>query len=762
MKKLYSLLILVFTVVVGNAQIVTIPDANFKAKLIDLGVDSNNDGNIQTLEAEAISNLNLFNSNISDLTGISSFINLQTLNCIQNQLITLEISNMYSLQSLSCGSNSIVSLNLTGLPSLTFFSCTDNTSLTSLTINSMLNLQTVNAYNCSLTSVSIINVPNLNDVYLYNNQLSSININSPSLIILSLNNNNFTNFTSTNLPNLKTLHITNNPLVSFDIINKAIFNNFACDNTYLTALDFYEFPQLGSLRCENISSLTSINIKNGRNETTFQFSNCPNLEYICADNGQITSITNRIALYGYTNCHVNAYCSFVPGGTFYTIQGNNRFDSNNNGCDADDINYPNLRLSFTSGSIFSALIPDTSGAYHYDVQAGTQTFTPVLENPTYFTVSPISANVTFPTSASPFTQNFCVSANGTHNDLEITLFPIGPARPGADAKYKIIYKNKGTTTQSGVVSLDYYDPIEDLVISSPNFDSQSTNTLNWNFSNLLPFERREILVIFNLNSPTDTPPVNAGNGIGYTATITGATDETPNDNTSFLDQTVVNSLDPNDKTCIEGAWLPYYEVGKYLHYIIRFENSGTANAENIVVKDIIDTSKLDIGTLIPLSGSHRFETKISSTNKVEFIFQNINLPFDDANNDGYIAFKIKSLPAVVSGDLIINSANIYFDYNAPITTNTNTINIYNPLSTPDFEFSSVYTLAPIPAKNYLTLTTKQKVVITSVNIYNTLGQLVQVITNPTETFDISNLKTGSYFIKIISDKGIVSSKFIKE
>ncbi len=54
-------------------------------------------------------------------------------------------------------------------------------------------------------------------------------------------------------------------------------------------------------------------------------------------------------------------------------------------------------------------------------------------------------------------------------------------------------------------------------------------------------------------------------------------------------------------------------------------------------------------------------TKISETNKVEFIFENINLPFDDATNDGYVAFKIQTNPSLVVGDSFSNTASIYFD-----------------------------------------------------------------------------------------------------
>ncbi|MBK8601206.1 MAG: hypothetical protein IPN80_12255 [Flavobacterium sp.] len=79
------------------------------------------------------------------------------------------------------------------------------------------------------------------------------------------------------------------------------------------------------------------------------------------------------------------------------------------------------------------------------------------------------------------------------------------------------------------------------------------------------------------------------------------------------------------------------------------------------MKDIIDMSKFDINTLIPIKGSHNFETRISNTNKVEFIFQNINLPFDDFNNDGYVSFKIKTKPSLVIGDTFSNLGNIYFE-----------------------------------------------------------------------------------------------------
>jgi hypothetical protein len=259
----------------------------------------------------------------------------------------------------------------------------------------------------------------------------------------------------------------------------------------------------------------------------------------------------------------------------------------------------------------------------------------------------------------------------------------------------------------------------------------------------------------------DSPGVNSGDDLNYTASINGAIDETPIDNSFVLNQRVVGAIDPNDKTCLEGNLISPEMVGKYVHYLIRFENTGTANAENVVVKDVIDTAKFDINTLIPLDGSHSYVTRINNQNKIEFIFENINLPFDDANNDGYVVFKIKTKPTLVIGDTFSNSANIYFDYNFPVVTNTATTTI-QALANTDFQFNNLFSLSPVPTKDTLTITTKQATLISSISIYNVLGQLVQVTTNPNEDIDVSDLKSGNYFITIFSDKGSATSKFIKE
>ena len=759
MRKYYFLVLglLVFSGV--QAQIVNIPDANFKSKLLAastnnvtayyIKIDTNNNGEIEVSEALKVTELRLWDANITSLEGISSFSNLTYLNCSRNNLNSLDLTSLINLKGLDCSDNQFTLLNqIKGIENLNEFVCTGN-KFTSLDVTGLINLELLYCYANQLTSLDVTGLTKLNTLFCSSNQLTALNV--------------------TGMENLSNIDCSDNQLTSLDVSSLLNIRFLRCSQNKITSLDISNKINLEVLYC-NDNNLTSLFIKNTKISYDpvgifdFEFSNNLNLQYICVNEKQLVEVQNKINEYGYTNCHVNTYCSFVPGGEYYTIQGNTKLDSNNNGCDAADIVYPNLKFSISDETSTGNLISDLSGNYSINVQAGIHTISAVIEDPNYFIVSPELVNVSFPAELNAVTQDFCIVPNGVHPDLEITLLPILRARPGFDTSYKIIYKNKGNQTQSGTVNLTFDDAVLDFVTASPVVTTQSTDNLSWNYLDLKPFETREIALTLNVNSPMETPPVNNDDRLSFTASINPIVgDEQPVDNSFALRQVVVGSFDPNDKTCLEGATIPPSAVGKYVHYLIRFENKGTAEAQNVVVKDMIDTEKFDVSSLVVTQGSHPFVTKISETNKVEFIFENINLPFDDATNDGYVAFKIKTNPSLVVGDSFSNTASIYFDYNFPIVTNTATTSVLQSLGTNDFEFDSYFKIYPNPAKNSLNLDVKKQINVSSISIYNTLGQQILVIPNAqyTKQVDVSNLKTGNYFIKLISDKGSSVGKFLK-
>ncbi|SHJ15349.1 DUF7619 domain-containing protein [Flavobacterium terrae] len=791
MKKIYFLVLALCLFTGVKAQIINFPDANLKSKLMMSGtgnliavnfsdagfkIDVNNDGEIEVAEALLVKKLSIGGDSagtpslIANLTGIENFTNLQELYCSYSPAFTgFNFNSLTALKKLSCTNTAMAALDVSALVNLQTLNCSNNPSLASLNVNGLINLTSLSTSNCLLTSLDVSSLVSLTHLSCFSNQLTSLNpSNLSNLNYLGCFNNQLTTLNTMGLGNLSSIDCRNNLLAALDLSQVSTIAGYLylnCSDNRLTTLDLSSIRKINQLNCQNNPFLESLILKNGTlPDDTVVFSNCPNLHYVCQDEYYVYQIQSLINQYGYTNCTANSYCSMEPGGVFYTVQGTSRVDTQNNGCDASDFQFPYLRFTITGGVDAGSFIVNASGNYAIPLHDGSHNITPYLENPGYFFVAPPSVNVNFPIQASPFTQNFCITANGVHPDLEVSILPINAARPGFDAIYKFVYKNKGNTTQSGTVNVVFNDAVLDFVSANPVVTTQTVNNLTWNFTNLLPFETREITFTLNVNSPMETPAVNNGDVLNYTATITSAaTDDMPNDNTFVFNQMVVNSYDPNDKTCLEGATIPPSKVGDYVHYMIRFENNGTANAQNIVVKDMIDTNKFDINSLVPIKGSHSFVTNISAGNKVELIFENINLPFDDANNDGYVSFKIKTKPTLTNGDTFSNSASIYFDYNFPIVTNTATTTI-QALSRQDFEFSNYFKLFPNPVSSTLNIETKDSIQISSINIYNTLGQLVLVVPNAQnlKMVDVSNLSSGNYFIKINSDKGTSNTKFIKQ
>jgi hypothetical protein len=649
------------------------------------------------------------------------------LDCTFNKLTTIQLTKFKELNFLSCGNNQLTNIDISSPTKLKTLYC-DNNQLTSIDLSKNILLTELGLSSNILESLNISDLINLERLFCSKNKLVELNLKG--------------------LLRLIQVEAYNNQLRSINLndIGKSWLNDFD------GLLDF---------RNNNFST---IYMKNGLKENySMILDGNPNLEFICCDENDINSIETQIGYLGYKNCAVNSYCSFNPGGTFFAIQGKIILDSDKNGCNASDAGYSNLNFSVSDGNGVGNVVSNASGKYYIPVQKGNYTIRPILQNANYFTISPTSINVAFPAQTSPYNQDFCVTPNGVHYDLEVTILPLIPARPGFDATYKIIYKNKGTTIQSGTVVLTFNDEVLDYVSATPNFDNQITSKLTWNYSELQSFETREINITLNVNSPMETPAVNNGDRLSFNALITPVTtDERPVDNSFALRQNVVGSFDPNDKTCLEGDVLTPELIGEYVHYLIRFENTGNYAAQNIVVKDLIDLSKFDISTLVPTKASHEFMTKISDGNKVEFIFENINLPFDDATNDGYIAFKIKTLPTLVTGDSFTNEANIYFDYNFPILTNKAT-STFKTLGTQDFEFSDYFSVYPNPVIDVLNIGTKNIIQLKTMAIYDVLGQLVIAVPNAQNIskIDISKLSTGNYFLKMNTDKGTSNMKFIK-
>ncbi|MBK9735365.1 MAG: T9SS type A sorting domain-containing protein [Saprospiraceae bacterium] len=540
-----------------------------------------------------------------------------------------------------------------------------------------------------------------------------------------------------------------NQLTSLNVQGLTNLTYLSCFSNQLTSLNVQGLTNLTYLYC-GINKLESLNIKGAKLTVSLYYEQNLSLNYICCNEERITDIKNKAISNGQLNCEVNAYCSFTPGGKFYVLKGKNTYDNNNNGCDELDTKLTNTTYNISNGTIAGTFISNTSGNYQIPLQEGNHNITPILVNPQAFTVTPSSFQVTFPNSSDTVTQNFCITPKSTiFRQTNITVLPLTPpARPGFEAKYKIVCENAGNQIESGALNFTYDETLLDYISATLTADQIADGIVKWNFSNLLPFEKREITVTLKVNRPTDLPAVNAGDKLYLTASIL--------DNIFTLENTVVGSYDPNDKTCLQGDRIKPDMIGKYVDYLIRFENTGNYAAENVVVKDIIDTKRFDVSSLQITDASHEVYTRIEG-NKVEFIFENIQLPFDDANNDGYIAFKIKTLPTLVLGDSLKNMAEIYFDYNFPIRTNEAKTTI--ALSVPTADVTTDISIYPNPVRDILHISTKETW--TKAEIYDISGRIMRSVALDTQTIDVSNLESGTYIIKLRNGDKSGNVKFVK-
>ena len=755
-------------------------------------LDLSNNPNLEVLD--------LFSNQLSSL-DLSNNVNLQSLRCSLGQLTSLDLSNNVALIDLDCVANPMTDINLSNLINLEQLSCnnnqlgvldlSDNTSLSSLNvsfnllssldISANLNLEDLTARsnllsnlnlgnntnltflsvdNNLLTSIDMASITNIENLSLRNNQLSNIETSAnPNLTNLDLNDNTISAIdVSTNL-NLTSLSLGGNPLTEIDVSLLSNLSYLDASNTQISELDLSNNP-IGWAICYDNSELTYLNLKNNTiSGGEYQVYNVPNLEFVCVDDAEAAFVQGYFNDNGVT-ANVNSYCSFTPGGDFNTITGSITFDSDNNGCDGNDDAFPYIKININDGIQPGLSFTNNSGIYTFYTLEGDFTVSPDLENPSFFNVTPIDASFNFPDINNNIEfQDFCITANGIHPDVEIVIGPTIPARPGFDAEYLISYKNKGNQTLSGEVSFVYDEAVLDFVASTETPDTVSPGVLNWIYTDLLPFESRSFYVTLNVNGPTETPSVNIDDVLNFSVEVSPiAGDDFPDDNVFNYEQTVVGAFDPNDITCLQGDIAPESSIGEFLHYIIRFENTGNAAAENVVVTTEINANDYNINSLQILNASHDMYVR-NNNGVIEFVFENIQL--SGGGGHGNILLKIKTKSDLVTDDDVEINADIFFDFNFPITTNTaNTL--FSNLSVVGFNSELNISIFPNPTASIIFVEADFN--IQSITVFDISGR--KLLDRKTEanltSLDLSAFDNGIYFMLIKTDEGQVTKKIIKK
>ena len=441
------------------------------------------------------------------------------------------------------------------------------------------------------------------------------------------------------------------------------------------------------------------------------------------------------------------------------IHGKVQYDSNENGiCDDEDTGLPDTEVVISINDISYSAYTNQNGEYYlYGLEDGTYTMTLQVVSPLFTAIAPITEVVVFEEEIDEVILNICLDEPNAVNDLEVTIVPLFPARPGLPAGYNVVVKNAGTLPQEDVVlTLSFNDERITYTSSTLAGTTATGNNLSVAIGDMQPLTSVSGTLVFAVMQP----PVNIGDeNLLFEASLSAVVNDiTPDNNQAVLNQVIVNSYDPNDITVHEGAKIYEEQADDYLTYTIRFQNMGTAEAIDIEVENTLDPL-LDWDTFEPIASSHNYMVK-RTDDKLEFVYKGINLPHEDADepgSHGFVTYKIKPKAEYGLGDIVSNTAEIYFDFNEAIVTNTATTEVIELLSIGDKQIA-VAKLYPNPVKDQLhvavALGQLKSVVVTDVN-----GR--QCLSSNAETVDTNSLGSGIYFVKVTTDAGSADYKIIK-
>jgi len=447
---------------------------------------------------------------------------------------------------------------------------------------------------------------------------------------------------------------------------------------------------------------------------------------------------------------------------FNIIRGNLFLDSNLDG--VRDSLEQGISNKVVKAGVFYG-ITDFDGNYVILTDTGTFYIKPVL--PPYYISDSTYVNFSSLGNSSINNNLPCHILPGIR-DLSVSLISIGFA-PGFISGYFITYANEGTQAESGTVELNY-DSQLNYQYTMPAPDSVNGNALYWNFSNLVPGESRLIEAIFET---PDTLPIGT-NLLSSSYIVPVINDTIPINNYDTLAEVVTGSIDPNEKIVSpKGSGTQGY-IGLdpiQLEYTIHFQNTGTDTAFTIVVRDTL-SDNLDVSTFKILGSGHPCNVSLVGSKVLNFTFNNILLPDSNINqlgSNGFVKYAISLKHGLAVETEIQNKAYIYFDYNAPVITNTtlNTVGLLTNISE-IATISDVSKIFPNPMNISATINinTENKIENATLQIYDVLGNLVfsKSKINSNQIFiHRGDLKQGIYFYKISNDKKIFASgKFIIE
>ena len=453
--------------------------------------------------------------------------------------------------------------------------------------------------------------------------------------------------------------------------------------------------------------------------------------------------------------NARVYLNFQGNNENNKIFGTVTIDSNNDSCATSPLVFiPNAPINIQGEDEEIFTFTNALGSYLTLFDSEGEFVTSVNnEVAFFFDALPMQDTIIFDSLGHSHNASFCLTPNTDINDLSVSIFPTSlEYRPGFECEFTIAYSNPGSTVdREGQVCLGF-DPEKMTLLESSEAFTVVNDTIKIDFDSLKIFESRLIDFRFLLSQP---PINNNGDFICLGASIVSALDDVNiNDNRHVLKQGLIGSYDPNDITVLEGDSILIEQADDFLHYVIRFQNTGTASAINVRVEDFLN-DMFDLNTFQVLESSHDYRVQINDGSLVNFIFDNIHLPDSTSNeplSHGRIVYRVKPYGRAAIGDIFNNQASIFFDFNEPVITNAVSTEIYEPpVSTADLnQPPPLFKVQPNPFQDQIIILGEEE--IESLSIYNGQGKLM-LYQKASNIINTSAFANGMYIVKVRTKAG---------
>ena len=448
--------------------------------------------------------------------------------------------------------------------------------------------------------------------------------------------------------------------------------------------------------------------------------------------------------------------------TIRTFTGNVYFDANNNSIkDVGETNLqnivvatPNAFSNTNSLGIFNLLTDQQGDSLKITLLSNAFT-----SNPSYIL-----------TNNNQLTNNnFGIYGPPNISDFKTDVTNTVVFRPGFQTNVVVNVTNNGTLNQTSNLSLSI-DTNVTVLSTNPTPTSIVGNLYTWNLS-AIPFTQQQTI---QLNVQTKITAT-LGDTVHFVANCTPAnTDIYLANNVDTLREIIVGSYDPNDKTCKQGSNYTVQQLNnnEELEYVIRFQNTGTFPASYVRIEDTLSTL-LDWSSIKIVNSSHVMNYTLKGNGAIHFVFDPINLPGmiqNEPESHGFVKYTILPKKSVAVGNVIQNTAYIYFDFNSPIVTNTTSTEIVYQsivLSTEQIPLADQYKnsilIYPNPARssfsiNYNDLLNNHT---STLFLYDINGRksIQKNMKDKINLIECDGLKDGLYFGVILDDKGKKISNF---